>query len=284
MVGVSTALALQGGATPLTVVTLRSIGALIIFVAYFRGARIAWALSRRDRFTAFGIGIPLCVNTYCINAAIAEIPVPLAILIFYLWPAIVSAFTWLRGAERFRWRAFCGLLFAFLGLALALNVDMSAAQARGVLLAVISAFSWATVFLLMNTLFPGRDTRPVTLHMAFLVALVFVIASALAGTVTLPVNRIGWVGIAGVTLFYAFATIGLFAATVHLGAMRTGFFMNFEPIATLLLSASILGQHLAPVQLLGAGLVLAALFLFRPPPRMAAALAAKTRPGGGGAG
>jgi drug/metabolite transporter (DMT)-like permease len=284
MVGISTALALDGGATPLTVVTLRSIGALLIFLAYFRVARIPFALSRRDRWIAFGIGIPLCVNTYCINAAIDEIPVPLAILIFYIWPAIVSAVTWASGAERFRWRAFWGLIFAFLGLVLALNVDMSAAQTRGVLLALISAFSWATVFLLMNTLFAGRDTRPVTLHIALFVAVVFVIASAVAGSVTLPVNRVGWAGIAGVTLFYAFATIGLFAATVQLGAMRTGFYMNFEPIATVLLSALILGQHLAPIQLLGAGLVLAALFPFRPPPRMAAALSPNARPGDGGAG
>jgi drug/metabolite transporter (DMT)-like permease len=50
-----------------------------------------------------------------------------------------------------------------------------------------------------------------------------------------------------------------------LGPVRTGFLMNFEPIATVLLSAVILGQYLAPIQLAGAALVVAALFLFRPP-------------------
>jgi drug/metabolite transporter (DMT)-like permease len=104
----------------------------------------------------------------------------------------------------------------------------------------------------MNHFFRGRDTRPVTLHMALLAAAVFAAASAFAGTVALPTGHVGWTGIAGVTFFYSFATIGLFAATVHLGAMRTGFFMNFEPIATLVLSALILGQHLAPLQLVGA--------------------------------
>jgi drug/metabolite transporter (DMT)-like permease len=59
--------------------------------------------------------------------------------------------------------------------------------------------------------------------------------------------------------------IGLFAATVKLGPMRTGFYMNFEPIATVILSALLLGQRLAPVQLAGGALVVLALFLFRPP-------------------
>ena len=47
--------------------------------------------------------------------------------------------------------------------------------------------------------------------------------------------------------------------------MRAGFYMNFEPVASVLLAALILGQVLAPIQLAGAALVVAALFLFRPP-------------------
>jgi drug/metabolite transporter (DMT)-like permease len=88
-----------------------------------------------------------------------------------------------------------------------------------------------------------------------------------AGGFVLPSTAPGWAGILGVPLFYAFGMIGVFAATVQLGPARTGFYMNFEPIAAVLLSALILGQTLAPVQLAGGALVIAALFLFRPPPR-----------------
>ena len=58
--------------------------------------------------------------------------------------------------------------------------------------------------------------------------------------------------------------IGLFVATTSLGPMRTGFFMNFEPIATVLLAVPILGQEVQPIQMAGAVLVIVALFLFRP--------------------
>ena len=49
-----------------------------------------------------------------------------------------------------------------------------------------------------------------------------------------------------------------------LGASKCGFYMNFEPIASVLLAVPILGQTLAPMQLAGGALVVAALFLFRP--------------------
>ena len=51
---------------------------------------------------------------------------------------------------------------------------------------------------------------------------------------------------------------------VRLGPMRVGFYMNFEPIASVVLAALILGQRLEPVQLAGGALVVAALFVFRP--------------------
>ncbi len=265
MVGVCTALALQGGSTPLTVVTLRALGTIAIFFAYFRLAGVSLAMTGRERAIATAIGVPLCVNTYSINLAISEIPVPLVVLIFYLWPAITTIASWLLGSERFHRRGLLGLVLAFAGVALALDVDFTAAQAEGVWLALVSALTWSLVFLLTHHFFRGRDTRPMMLHMTLMAAVVFALISLATGTFTLPERPGGWSGLAGVAFFYAFGMIGVFAATVRLGPMRTGFFMNFEPIASVLLSALILGQTLAPVQLAGAALVIAALFLFRPP-------------------
>lgn len=271
MVGVCTGLALEGGSNPLTVVTVRAVGVVALLLVYFRLARVSLAMPARELAIAVAIGCLLCLNNYTINAAIGEIPVPLAILIFYLWPAITTAAAWLLGKERFRWRSACGLALAFVGVGLALDVDLTAAQARGVWLAVISAFAWSGVFLLTDHFFHGRDTRPAVFWMTLTGAAIFVAAIALTRGATLPATPAGWTGILGVPFFFAFAVIGLFVAMRALGPVKTGFFMNFEPIATVLLSAIILGQYLAPIQLAGAGLVIAALFLFRPPRRDALA-------------
>ena len=110
MVGICTALAQGGGADPLTVVTLRTVGTVLLFLLWFRIAGVPLALPPRERVIAVAIGVPLCVNNYLLNLAIAEIPVPLVVLLFYLWPAITTAVSWLTGRERFGWMRLAGLV------------------------------------------------------------------------------------------------------------------------------------------------------------------------------
>src|SRR5688572_29773618 len=265
MVGICTALAQGGGADPLTVVTLRTVGTVALFLAWFQWMKVPLRLPPRERAVAAAIGIPLCVNNYLLNLAIAEIPVPLVVLLFYLWPAITTAVSWLTGKERFGWMRLAGLALAFAGIALALNVDLTAAQMKGVWLALGAAFAWSATFLLISHFFHGGSTRQATLPSTATAAVIFVVGSVLAGGLTLPKTDLGWAGVLGVPFFYAFAMIGLFVATARLGPMRVGFYMNFEPIAAVVLAALILGQRLEPVQLAGGALVVAALFLFRPP-------------------
>lgn len=264
MVGICTALALGGGSDPLTVVTLRTLGTVALFLAWFRIVGVPLAMPARERALALAIGIPLCINNYLINLAIAEIPVPLVVLLFYLWPAITTAASWMLGKERFGWMRLAGLATAFAGVALALNVDFTAAQMKGVWLAIGAAVAWSVTFLLTSHVFHGRDTRPATLHMTLTAAAVFVAACLISGEFNLPETFSGWAGVLGVPFFYAFAMIGLFTATARLGPMRVGFYMNFEPIAAVVLAVLILGQRLEPVQLAGGALVVAALFIFRP--------------------
>jgi drug/metabolite transporter (DMT)-like permease len=269
MTGICTALAIEGGSNPLTVVTVRTVAAMALLAGWLAWNGISFTLGRKDRVAALLIGIPLCINNYMINAAIAEIPVPLAVLIFYTWPAITTAGSWLTGKERFRWRAAVGLALVFGGVALTLNVELTAAQAKGVWLALGAALMWSATFLLTGHFFHGRDTRVPTFYMMATALGAFLAACLLTGAVAWPATGPGWAGIAGVGGFYAFALIGLFLASVRMGATRTGFYMNFEPVASVLLAALLLGQRLAPVQLAGAALVIAALFLFRPPPAAA---------------
>jgi drug/metabolite transporter (DMT)-like permease len=224
---------------------------------------VRFALPRRDLALAGGIAAPMAVNNYLINAAFAEIPVPLVVLIFYTWPAITTLAIWLLHKQRPRRRTSAGLILAFIGVALALNVDFTAAQMRGVAFALGASVTWSIVFLLMGHFWRGRDTRMTTFYMAVVALVVFAAACAVTGAVHFPRTAAAWAGLAAVGPFYAFALIGVFAATARLGPARVGFYMNFEPVAAVLLAAAILGQTLAPVQLAGAALVTGALFLFR---------------------
>ena len=263
MTGVCTGLALGAGANPLTVVTVRTIMTVALLLVWLRFAGVRLALPRRDLGIALAIAVPMTINNYLINAAFAEIPVPLVVLIFYLWPAITTLGIWVLHKEKPRGRTAAGLALAFAGVALALNVDFTAAQTRGVAFALGASLMWSTVFLLTGHFFRGRDTRVPTFYMMLTALVVFLAACLATGAIHFPKSNAGWAGLAAIGPCYAFALIGLFAATARLGPGRVGFYMNFEPVAAVLLAAAILGQTLAPVQLSGAALVICALFLFR---------------------
>ena len=264
MVGVCTGLALEAGANPLAMVTLRSVGTLAVLAAYFAAAGVTLAIPARHILIALAIGLPLSLNNYLINAAFVELPVPLVVLLFYLWPGFTAAVSWVLGIEPFRWRGLAGLVLAFVGIAMALNVDFTASQAYGAWLAAGAAVTWTVVFLLTGRFFRGRDTRAPTFYMTCTSAALFSVVCAVTGDAKLPQSALGWGGIVGTVLFYAFAMIGLFVSGARYGGMRTAFWLNFEPIASVLLAALILQQMLAPIQLAGVALVVTALFLFRP--------------------
>lgn len=265
MVGVSTGLAVGEGASPLAVVTLRTLGTLAVLTPYLALIGLSFALPRRDALLALAIGLPLSLNNYLINAAFAELPVPLVVLTFYLWPALASSVTWALGHERFSWRGAAGLVLAFAGVGMALNVDLTAAQTYGAGLALAAAMMWSLVFLLTGRFFRGRDTRMPTFYMIVTAAVVFIAACIVSGGAVLPRGGAGWTGVAGTIVFYSVAMIAIFPLSARAGGNRTAFFLNFEPVAAVLFSALLLGQTLAPVQLAGAALVVCALFLFRPP-------------------
>ena len=179
-----------------------------------------------------------------------------------MWPALATVAGWLLGRERFRPRTAAGLALAFAGVALALNVEFTAAKSRGVWFALGASVTWSATFLLMSQLFRGRDTRPPTFYMTLIALAVFATACVVTGDVRLPHTPAGWTGFAGLGFFYSFGLIGVFAASARFGP-AVGFYMNFEPVAAVLLAALILRQTLAPVHLAGAALVICALFLFR---------------------
>jgi drug/metabolite transporter (DMT)-like permease len=263
MTGVCSAVALAAGSNPLTVVTVRTAQTVIVLFVWLRLAGVPLANGWADFARAAAIAVPLMLNNYMLNAAFGLIPVPLAVLIFYLWPALSTVASWILGRDRFRARSAAGLATAFAGVGLTLNVEITAAQAEGVWLAAGAALTWSIAFIMMGQLFEGRDIRPATFHASGLALVVFLLACLTTGEVRVPRTEPGWMALAATGFFYSFALIGLFAATARIGPMRAGFYMNFEPVAAVVLSALLLGQRLAPVQLVGAAMVIGALFLFR---------------------
>jgi drug/metabolite transporter (DMT)-like permease len=261
----SAGLAYPNGTNALTVVTLRSVLVAAGLAWILRASGVSLHLEPSERWRAIALGLVLTIGVFSLNVAFERIPVPLAILIYYANPALTSLFAWLAGSERFDAHRIVATLMAFIGVYLTLRIDASASDALGIAAAGIAALLWAATMHFSRPLMQGRDSRPITMYMMASGAVLGIVAGVITGGFALPTNATGWIGFIGVPAWYFLAIVGTFMASAALGPVRTSFYLNVEPIVTVIVSAVVLRQYLTLVQLAGGMLIVAAVYLFRRP-------------------
>jgi len=256
-------LAYDGGTNPLTYVTLRTALAALLVLFIIVLTRRSLRMPARRRLAAFGIGVVLACYSYGVLAAIQYIPVALAILIFYTFPLLTAAYTWISGRERPTVLSVSALLVAFLGLGLALDIGSGQMNPLGIILAAGAALGVTVVILLNNRLVGSEDSYPVTFHMMLSAAALCALVTVLLGDFALPQTNAGWASLSIGTVSYAAAITTVFIAMSLAGPVPVTLSMNLEPVASMALGFIVLGQLLSGIQLLGAGLVIAAVLSVR---------------------
>ena len=255
-VDVPTAVSFRSGATALVV------GALLLI------QRVPLALTARQRKALPLIGVLIAIQSLCLYSAVARLPVALALLVFNSFPPMTAL--WAR--VLYRHRPERALLIAMpvilLGLVLALDVLGAASglgaagQWREIGAGVAFALGASTTFGLALVLTQheagGLDGRLRTFATMAMVALLAGAAVVWRGGLALPVAPAGWWGLALLTLLYGTGITILFTVLPRLGVVGNSAVMNVEPVFALVLAWLILDQHIAPVQVVGALVVVGA--------------------------
>ena len=239
------------------------------------------------------------MQSYCLYAAVARLPVALALLTFNLFPLLLAAISWLAGGQRPGRRTLIAMPVILLGLTLALNIRRHrrrkprrapagalrprwAAMSAGVAFAFTAATSFAAGPLPHDPLAERRrrpaagraddgdrrDRRRAAGRLGRRRARPGRGIRRPAGTAfSLPDAPLGWLGLVLLSLLYTVAFMTLFVLLPRLGAVNNAPIMNFEPIAALILGSQILGQKVLPVQIAGALLVIGAIVFLSTGPR-----------------
>lgn len=252
-------LAYQGGGNPPTVAAVRFVLPTIVLVMWLRAGDVPIALPPRSRWTALALGVVTAIHSWAVLTAISTIPLALAILVFYLFPLIAAVIIAVFGWEKLRWPVVAAIAVAFVGLALALNPPGGDIRIEGLALALAGAIGLATVVAVSGRVLRSRDPRPVTLHMTAVAAVLLVTMCAAQGAFVFPRTNLGWAGIVGFAAFYAFAIITFYIAVSMIGPVQVALLCYAEPVASAVLGVAILGEPLAPVQIVGIALVVIAL-------------------------
>ena len=260
-------IAFDHGTNVTTAVAFRSTGTALFVLALLFLNGISLRIPGKTLAHSVLIGLLIAVQSYCLYSAVALIPVALALLAFQTFPMLLALISWVAGGERPSRRVLFAMPVALVGLALALDVvakggDLAGRWAEvgaGVLWAVGASVSFAMALYLITRWLGGMDGR----LRSFLTMSVVAVVTLIGGTVTngfaLPVDGTGWIGLALLTVFYGTAMTSMFVLLPRLGAVNNAAVLNFEPIAVLGLAWVILGQAVAPLQIVGAFVVVGAI-------------------------
>ncbi|MGD9952868.1 MAG: EamA family transporter [Burkholderiales bacterium] len=266
---VAARVAFDHGASVAAAVTVRSGVTALVIVALLRLQGVTMGLPRATLVRGLGIGLLVALQSFCLYSAVAIIPVALALLAFNTFPMLYVLLSWAAGGEHPGRRAFVAMPMALAGLVLALDIlgTLEAMAGRwaeigaGVAWALGSAASFASVLFLTTRHLKDVDGRVRTLLTMGTTAVVVGLGGAAAGSLALPADATGWLGLALLTMLYGSAITAIFTVVPKLASPSNTAALNFEPIAALILAWLILGQAMAPRQIVGALIVVGAVIL-----------------------
>ena len=262
--------AFDHGANVLTAVTVRSLATALVVLLLMRMTGVAVALPGARRWQALVFGLVIVVQSLCLYSAVARIPVALALLTFNTFPIMLAVISWLTGAEQPGRRVLIAMPIALAGLALALGVAsllgggavaLDARFAAGVGFALAASATFATTLHLTTRWMKQVDGRMRSFIGMAVVGVVALVIGLASDGFALPRDQTGWIGLALLTLFYGIAITSLFVVLPKMGMANNAALMNFEPVAALLLGWLLLGQTIAPVQMLGMAIVIGAIVM-----------------------
>ena len=263
---VAARLAFNYGVNVVTAVSVRSgITALAVLLILWH-QKVSWRItSRHKRFLPL-IGALIAVQSVCLYSSVARLPVALALLVFNTYPISAAAWARVLYGHRPERIVVMAMPVMLLGLALALDV-MGAASGLGAAahwseigLGVVFAMGASATFGLAMVLTQYEagdlDGRLRTFTTMAQVGVWASLAAMVTGGWQFPADQLGWLGLGLLTFLYGTAFTIMFTVVPKLGVVGNSPIMNVEPVCALLLAWVFLGQAIAPMQLLGAAIVI----------------------------
>jgi len=262
---VAARLAFNNGVDVVTAVSFRSVLTAVVVGLILWQQKVQIQIESNHKKYMLIIGGLIAVQSVCLYSSVARLPVALALLAFNTYP--LSTAFWAR--VLYKHQAEKAVLWSMpillAGLALALDV-LGAASGLGAAehwsqigagvafaLAASATFGLALVYTQHET--TGLDGRVRTFSSMSIVGVLAVAVAMSQGGFHLPQAPAGWWGLGMLTFLYGTAFTILFTVLPKLGVVGNSAIMNVEPVFALVLAWALLDQAIAPIQLVGAFLV-----------------------------
>ncbi len=246
------------GAAVSGVLAWRYLVAALLLVAIARGKMLR--VPARAALGAFVLGAAVyALDSALFFGSLERTTAPLASLVHYAHLVLVVGAAAMIGRERLTRRRLLALVGIFGGVALvggaAVNPDPV-----GIAMALGSAAAYAVYILLSDRLLRDADPIALAAYLTAGAATSFIVAGGLLGSLATVGGPAGLACLVGAALVGSVFAVTSFLEGVRLvGPATASLLVTVEVPVTIVLAAIVLKQHLTSPQLLGAGLVVAAI-------------------------
>lgn len=235
---------------------VRSIALFLVLAVYALAARPALAVPRRERPALAGFAVAGALVGMCYLSAVAYIPIGVAAMVFYTYPALIALATPFVDGRRLTGAALVAFLMAAAGVALAVGTQASNLDWRGLALAAMASLA-AAAQLFFASRAPGGGGF-VTAFWSQVVMIPILVAAALAvGPASPQAWAQTWAAGALVIVLFCGAFVLQVVGMRATSAAAAGVIYCLEPIVAIAGAAAFLGERLSPAQYAGAALVVA---------------------------
>ena len=260
--------AFNHGLDVVTAITVRSVITASVLALILWQQKVAFRVLPAQRKYLGAVGLLIAVQSVCLYSAVARLPVALALLAFNTYPLTTALWARILYGHQPERAVLWAMPVMMAGLALALDVlgaasGLGAARqwaeiGAGVAFALAASATFGLALVLTQHETVGVDGR---LRTFTTMATVGVLAASVVltqGGFQWPQAEPGWWGLALLTFLYGTAFTIMFTVLPKLGVVGNSAIMNVEPVFALVLAWALLGQAIAPMQLLGAAVVVSA--------------------------
>jgi drug/metabolite transporter (DMT)-like permease len=259
--------AFNHGVDVVTAVTFRSTVTAFVVALIVWQQKVSLQLTARHRKSLLLIGALIAVQSVCLYSAVARLPVALALLAFNTYPLLTAFWARVLYGHRPERMVLLAMPVMLVGLALALDVFGAASGlgaiehwgqiGAGVAFALAASATFGLALVITQHEAADVDGRLRTFTTMATVAILASVVALTQSGIHLPNASAGWWGLGALTFLYGTAFTIMFTVLPKLGVVGNSAIMNVEPVFALVLAWALLGQSIAPMQLVGALVVVA---------------------------
>jgi drug/metabolite transporter (DMT)-like permease len=233
-------------------------------------AKLRLPVADLGRIVLIGV-LGVAASNYLYYLAIQRTNVATAIILQYTAPALVLLYTVARGLQRPTLQRIAAVGLAGVGSALAIGIVGSGGlrlDAVGVVAAILAAVAFAFYNVAGHQILRHHDRWIVLLYTTLSAAVFWLIVNPPWKLVAAHYAGVQW------QFLLVFAVVSMlapfsfyFAGLQHLEPTRAIVASCLEPVFSIVLAATLLGENLRPIQMLGIVVVLAAIVIVQMPER-----------------